>query len=518
MRLVATRWALHARIGWSYGFAGVRLDSKPSSWVTAGQDASLGERSLTLSHKPIDGDLRPRNPNTRPKRSVSTATKERTIVVDEKQYPADKWSNCPDSILSHINRHLYLDENHPLAITRKLIESQFPGPVFGKFSEKFPVVSAGQNFDVLGFPLDHPGRSRTDTYYLNQNTVLRTHTSAHQADYFRRMNNNDPVEEGYMVTADVYRRDAIDRSHYPVFHQMEGARLWRRPKIYDLKSTSETAALIKRDLDQLPVHDVVVEDNNPTVHPERNPLQDKYHSLEEVEQIAAHLKRSLELMVIKIFTEAGKAALGSAIEQGPLKVRWVEAYFPFTSPSWELEVFWQGDWLEVLGCGVIKQELLVNSDVPDRVGWAFGIGLERIAMLLFNIPDIRLFWCRDERFLSQFSAGKVTRFEPFSKYPACYKDVAFWLHSSSASGGSAAGGVVPFHENDMMEIVRDVAGNLVEDVKLVDDFTHPKTGRKSVCYRINYRSLERTLTNKEVNELHDQVRSKLVEIASVELR
>ncbi|OOF99425.1 hypothetical protein ASPCADRAFT_41141, partial [Aspergillus carbonarius ITEM 5010] len=202
----------------------------------------------------------------------------------------------------------------------------------------------------------------------------------------------------------------------------------------------------------------------------------------------------------------------------PLKVRWVEAYFPFTSPSWELEVFWQGDWLEVLGCGVIKQELLNNSDVPNRVGWAFGIGLERIAMLLFNIPDIRLFWSRDERFLSQFRAGEITRFEPFSKHPACYKDVAFWLPSASASGGSAAGGAAPVHENDIMEIVRGEAGDLVEDVRLIDEFTHPKTHRKSLCYRINYRSLERTLTNEKTNNLHNRVRQKLVNLLGVELR
>lgn len=77
---------------------------------------------------------------------------------------------------------------------------------------------------------------------------------------------------------------------------------------------------------------------------------------------------------------------------------------------------------------------------------------------------------------------------------------------------------MPFHENDIMEIVRDVAGDLVEDVQLVDEFSHPKTGRKSLCYRVNYRSLERTLTNEETNKLHEMVRRKLVEKAGVEIR
>lgn len=75
-----------------------------------------------------------------------------------------------------------------------------------------------------------------------------------------------------------------------------------------------------------------------------------------------------------------------------------------------------------------------------------------------------------------------------------------------------------FHENDVMEIAREVCGDLVEDVRLTDEFTHPKTGRKSLCYRINYRSLERTLTNEEANELHERLRTLLVARLGVELR
>jgi len=183
-------------------------------------------------------------------------------------------------------------------------------------------------------------------------------------------------------------------------------------------------------------------------------------------------------------------------------------------------VFWQGDWLELLGCGVVKQEVLMNAGVPDKLGWAFGLGLERLAMVLFGIPDIRLFWSSDPRFLTQFSPGKVTRFQPYSRYPPCYKDVAFWTVGSSPSNKntSGGGGHTPFHENDMMEIVRDVAGDLAEDVRLIDEFKHPKTGRTSVCYRINYRSMDRSLSNEEVNEIQDKVRNRLVEQLGVELR
>ncbi|GAQ06470.1 phenylalanine--tRNA ligase, mitochondrial [Aspergillus lentulus] len=520
MRLLATGRALRASSGrWSV------VTPRQSSRISISRLAE--PLTVTVTRRNLSSTANQKTEEKAETKQKTTARSSplpsQSLTIEGQTYHTDKWTNTPDTILSHVGRRLYLDENHPLAITRKLIESQFPGPVYGNYSEKNPVVSVAQNFDVLGFAPDHPGRSRTDTYYINDKTVLRTHTSAHQQAYFQQINRNEatrPEEVGYTVVADVYRRDAIDRSHYPVFHQMEGAMLWKRPATDPLKHASRTAAAIMEDVNRIPAHGVPVEDPNPTIHAERNPLQAEHHTAEEVEAVAAHLKRSLERMVIKIFTEARKAtaAADATAQAEPLKVRWVEAYFPFTSPSWELEVFWQGDWLEILGCGVIKQDLLINSDVPDRIGWAFGLGLERIAMLLFNIPDIRLFWSRDERFLSQFKAGQITRFEPFSRHPACYKDVAFWLPSAAVSGGSAAGGAVPVHENDIMEIVRGVAGDLVEDVRLIDEFTHPKTGRKSMCYRINYRSLERTLTNEETNGLHEKLREKLVGQLGVELR
>ena len=407
-----------------------------------------------------------------------------------------------------------MQTSHPVSITREVIESSFPSPTYTHFNDLDPVVTVHENFDSLGFPLDHAGRSKTDTYYINKDTVLRTHTSAHEADLFRENKSG-----GYTLSADVYRRDAIDRSHYPVFHQMEGARIWDRRKI----PQGDVEKKVWEDVSRLRKHDLEVSDPNPTIHPERNPLQAGHHTAKEVEAISTHLKRSLELMVVELFTRAQKAASAAGTtgaSSEPLKIRWVEAYFPFTSPSWELEVFWQGDWLEILGCGVTKQELYINAGVPQQLGWAFGVGLERVAMLLFSIPDIRLFWSRDPRFLSQFSTmDDIRPFVPFSKYPACYKDVSFWLRgSSSAAGGGSKSNGQDFHENDVMEIVRDVGGDLVEDVKLIDEFTHPVSGRKSFCYRINYRSLERTLRNEEADDLHEKVRKLLVGKLGVELR
>ncbi|KAI1433179.1 phenylalanyl-tRNA synthetase mitochondrial precursor [Xylaria sp. CBS 124048] len=444
----------------------------------------------------------------------------RTFFINDRIYPVDRWYNVPPNIVERIERRLHLQRDHPLSITRQIIESVFPPPTFKYHNNLNPVVTTQQNFDSLGFPESHPGRAKTDTYYINSETLLRTHTSAHQAEMFRAN-----LSDGYLITADVYRRDEIDRCHFPIFHQMEGARSWDRTKV----PNGDVAAAVRSDLESLPKHDVEVHDPNPPFHSERNPLQEGHHSAEEVEAISAHLKRSLELMVVEIFTRAKKAAQMATKKANrdymdqPLQVRWVESYFPFTSPSWELEVFYNGEWLECLGCGVVKQDIYNNAGVPTQLGWAFGIGLDRIAMLLFNIPDIRLFWSTDKRFLEQFRGiskfpDHLRQFKPFSKHPGCKKDVSFWLKPTPEDSQSQTLPPQGFHENDVMDEVRRVAGDIAEDVSLADKFTHPTTGRTSLCYRIHYRSLESNLTHIAVNDIHLKVKQALIRKLGVEIR
>lgn len=115
---------------------------------------------------------------------------------------------------------------------------------------------------------------------------------------------------------------------------------------------------------------------------------------------------------------------------GDVEMRWIDAYFPFTEPSIELEIYYNNEWMEVLGSGVIHDRVMLNAnmDISREVGWAFGLGLERWAMKLFDINDIRLFWSQDPRFLNQFKANEITKFKPYSKFPACYKDIAFWIN------------------------------------------------------------------------------------------
>ncbi|KAJ2227969.1 phenylalanyl-tRNA synthetase alpha subunit, mitochondrial [Coemansia sp. RSA 485] len=458
--------------------------------------------------------------------STAAETKPETIKVLGTSYGTDEWTNATPAILGKTGRDLLQHRSHPLAILKELIFKQFP--TFAHYDSISPVVSTYQNFDSLGFSKDHPGRSVTDTYYVNRDTLLRTHTSAHQLQLLAAGKQKDigllelakngaaaPMNERFLVAADVYRRDEIDASHYPVFHQMEGVCTFSRAEVHE--------HLRKRALDNADgessgtgssgsQHSSVAQLSDTTEIGKDNPVQPE-HTAEEAAFLTEHMKMMMNNMVVQILTKAvaaQKSATGPASKeeaQPEFPVRWIDAFFPFTSPSWEMEVLFQGEWLEICGCGVMKQSIMNDAGMSDRIGWAFGFGLERLAMLLFGIPDIRLFWSTDPRFTDQFAPDRINSFKQFSRHPACTKDVSFWLPNSGV-----------FHENDLMDLVRETAGDLVEGVKLIDSFTHPKTGKSSCCYRINYCSMDRNVTNEEINAIQERVRERMVSQLGVVLR
>eukprot|EP00617_Octactis_speculum_P021109 CAMPEP_0185766504 /NCGR_PEP_ID=MMETSP1174-20130828/37913_1 /TAXON_ID=35687 /ORGANISM="Dictyocha speculum, Strain CCMP1381" /LENGTH=378 /DNA_ID=CAMNT_0028450223 /DNA_START=242 /DNA_END=1378 /DNA_ORIENTATION=+ len=377
--------------------------------------------------------------------STEAPPSSRFIVDDPK-------NNVTPYIAALVGRDLHLKENHPIFIIRQKIQDYFNSldTEFTIFNGEDPVVTPTQCFDDLLIPPDHPGRQSSDTYYITDDSLLRTHTSAHQSEHLRQ------GYESFLCTGDVYRRDEVDRSHFPAFHQMEGVKLF----------PAETVG-------------------------EDYPSREAWLESDACKLIAEDLKATLEGLVDHLF--------------GPVEKRWADDYFPFTEPSFELEIFYNGAWLEVLGCGVIHTDVLKNVELGHRHGWAFGLGLERLAMILFSIPDIRLFWTEDERFTKQFKNGDVVTFKPYSKYPPCYKDIAFWVPED-------------YQENDFYELTRNVAGDLVELVEVIDEFTHPKTNRRSLCYRITYRSMDRSLTDDEINVLQESVREQAPELLSVEVR
>jgi phenylalanyl-tRNA synthetase alpha chain len=372
------------------------------------------------------------------------------IEVNGIQYPTDEWTNVSSHVLNKVPRKLHHLSCHPVSIISKRIEYFWKSRVsseFQHFSALPPIVTPKKNFDELLIPSTHPGRSKNDTYYLNKDTLLRTHTSAHQSEVLRQ------GARSFLISGDCYRKDEIDATHYPIFHQMEGVRTF---ELDELKSLVLT--------------------NTPMEFQSTNPVQRQHDPL-HASVVVQDMKSHLEAMCRFLFGADSN-----------LQLRWNDDYFPFTSPSFELEVYFQGKWMEVLGSGVIQQSIYdnsVGSASSPCMGWAFGIGLERIAMILFKIPDIRLFWNEDPRFLKQFvnlnaeDPTSIVEFQPFSNNSPCYKDIAFWIPEN-----------IDFHENMLFDVVRDIAGDLVEAVSVVDTYTNPQ-GKTSKCFRIVYRSMNR---------------------------
>jgi phenylalanyl-tRNA synthetase alpha chain len=200
------------------------------------------------------------------------------------------------------------------------------------------------NFEALNIPRDHPARDMQDTFYLSEDTLLRTHTSPVQI----RTMQAEPPPVRIICPGRVYRRDA-DITHSPVFHQVEGLAVDRAIAMSDLKGT-------------------------------------------------------LELFAREVF------GAGS-------RIRFRPSFFPFTEPSAEVDVLCfacrgggcrvcsQSGWLEILGSGMVHPQVLrnVGYDPEEVTGWAFGMGIERVAMLRYGIDDIRLFYDNDLRFLRQFA-------------------------------------------------------------------------------------------------------------------
>jgi len=233
---------------------------------------------------------------------------------------------------------------HPISRVTDEIKAIFIGMGFS-VAEGPEIETDYYNFEALNVPRDHPARDMQDTFYITEEILLRTHTSPVQVRTMERLAPQIPVK--IIIPGKVYRKDD-DATHSPMFNQVEGL-------LIDEKITF------------------------------------------------ANLKGTLMLFAQKIFGER-------------VKVRYRPSFFPFTEPSAEMDiscVHCQGEgcrvcshtgWLEILGAGMVNPRVLQYGGYdPEKVtGFAFGMGIERIAMLKYGINDLRLFFDNDKRFLKQF--------------------------------------------------------------------------------------------------------------------
>lgn len=304
---------------------------------------------------------------------------------------------------------------------------------------EFPrIVTVKDNFDLLNTPQDHPSRKETDTYYLTDEYVLRTQMTTMWSFYLKDPGVLKKLEEEGEIKAlapgIVFRKDEIDRNHYPAFHQIDGLLICKKDK--------------------------------------------KIITQEDLKEVQVDL---------------AKGIFGPDIEW-----KFIPDTFPYTVESLEMDIMFNGEWLEVNGAGLVHPQVMKNFGLDPEVynGWAFGFG-DRLAMIKMGIPDIRILWSEDLRITSQFKDIN-SKFEAVSKYPETSRDISFIIDKKISL-------------NNYYEIVRDFADDLIREVKLVDEYEDEKKfgkDKKSYTFRIIYQSLERTLTNEEINKVQEKIREK----------
>jgi phenylalanyl-tRNA synthetase alpha chain len=156
------------------------------------------------------------------------------LIINNQTYPTDSWTNITPHILSRVGQNLHRQKHHPLYHLSNRVRQHFHqyrdsrklSPKFSIIDDLSPTVTTHQNFDSICTPIDHVSRTKSMNYYINQNTLLRAHTSAHQVDLLRSGLN------AFLCIGDVYRRDNIDPTHYPIFHQCEGVQLFNKEDLF----------------------------------------------------------------------------------------------------------------------------------------------------------------------------------------------------------------------------------------------------------------------------------------------
>jgi len=233
---------------------------------------------------------------------------------------------------------------HPLTRVHDEIVSIFAGLGFSVVDGP-EIESDYHNFEALNIPRDHPARDMQDTFYVTDSTLLRTHTSPVQ---IRAMLAQKPPVR-IIVPGRVYRRDVVDMTHSPMFHQVEGLAVDRGITMADLKGTLELFA-----------REMFGPRSRIRFRPSFFPFTEP----------------SAEVDVLCFVCHGDGCRLCK-----------------------------QGGWLEILGCGMVHPRVLQNVgyDPEEFTGWAFGMGIERITMLKYGIDDLRLFFENDLRFLGQFA-------------------------------------------------------------------------------------------------------------------
>lgn len=287
-------------------------------------------------------------------------------------------------------------------------------------------------FDLFNMPEGHPARNPSDTYYIDKENVLRTHDTVFWCYYLNHPQIKKRVENKEILGAICYG------------------------KVYRKDEIDRSHMNVFHQFGGL----LIAPDDVKTITPD-------------------DLKKALTEIVTSIF--------------GNITFRFYDHQFPYTDPSFEMEAEINGRWIEMLGSGMARKSVLANFGLTGYHGWAFGFGLERLAMASMELPDIRLLWSNDPRVKKQLKLGN--KFKEVSKFPAITRDISFIVSKD-------------FVPNNYFDLIRDLGGNLVEEVALLDKYENAEKFDKdkvSYTYRVIYRSPERTLKTEEIEPIQSKL-------------
>ena len=304
-----------------------------------GRNGSITAQLKALGALPGDQRKAAGEAINRARDAISDALSARKIALDDAALDARLAGETIDVSLP--GRNATRGGVHPVSRTLERITEIF-GRLGYELADGPEIEDDWHNFEALNFPPHHPARAMHDTFYFPDGRLLRTHTSGVQVRYMKALLAGGGAPPLRMIAAGkVYRSDS-DQPHTPMFHQVEGLLVDERASFADLKGTL-------------------------------------------VEFVRAFFEREFEM-------------------------RFRPSYFPFTEPSAEVDIAWQQAdgstrWLEVLGCGMVHPNVLRNVGIdPEKyTGFAFGLGVERFAMLRYGVDDLRSFFDNDVRFLKQFA-------------------------------------------------------------------------------------------------------------------
>lgn len=282
-------------------------------------------------------------------RFCSTFVKE-GLLIQKTTYRTDDWTNINKRVQPFIGANLYKKHNHPLKLTQEEVVKFFKG-WFDKnvdSSSKLPVYNS-----IGSIEPNTSSEKSPEAFYINKDLVLRRHHIDKEINYLKSGVDN------FVLFTDLYRRCQMDANHFPVFHRLNVVR---------------------------------------SMNCERLLRRSKRKEAQQAET-AQHLKEEQQAALM----EMAKHLLGTDV-----KYRWTDVKLASTEPSWMFEIWHRDEWHRISGGGLIKSEIFEKSERPYTAGWEIGIGLDRLAMILYNIFDIRLLWNADRKFLKQFEPKKIS--------------------------------------------------------------------------------------------------------------